>query len=358
MTKAPLRVGLIGYGLAGEVFHAPVIAATPGLELVGVVTRRPEAAAKVAERYPDATVVASAEALLAGEAGPLDLVVVATTNDSHVPLARAAIEAGVACVVDKPIAPDAASARELDALAQERGVALSVFQNRRWDGDFLTLRALLDDGTLGEVRRLESRFEVYKSGATGNWRESADPAMVGGVLFDLGAHLVDQALELCGPVTRVYAETDTRREGVGADDDAFIALTHACGARSHLWMSTVVGEPGPRFRVLGSKAAFTSWGLDGQEPALKDGRTPDEDGWGLAERPAVLTRGTEREEHRLLAGQYRELYAQMAAAVRGEGPVPVTVESTARALDVLEAARTSARTGVVVELAVLEEEKP
>ncbi|WP_420876667.1 Gfo/Idh/MocA family oxidoreductase, partial [Streptomyces niveiscabiei] len=205
----PLRVGLIGYGLAGSVFHAPLIGTTKGLTLDTVVTSNPDRQAQARAEHPGAGVVASPDELLA-RAGELDLVVIASPNRTHVPLATAALDAGLPVVVDKPIAGTAAEARALAALAEERGLLLSVFQNRRWDNDFLTLRKLLADGELGDVWRFESRFERWRPLPKGGWRESGDPAEIGGLLYDLGSHLVDQALVLFGPVTSVYAEADVR----------------------------------------------------------------------------------------------------------------------------------------------------
>lgn len=203
----PLRVGLIGYGLAGSVFHAPLIAATEGLALDTVVTSNPERQEQARAEFPDVRVAATPDDLLA-RADELDLVVIASPNKTHVPLATAALKAGLPVVVDKPVAGTAAEARELAALAEERGLLLSVFQNRRWDNDFLTLRKLLAEGELGDVWRFESRFERWRPLPKGGWRESGDPAEIGGLLYDLGSHLVDQALVLFGPVVSVYAEAD------------------------------------------------------------------------------------------------------------------------------------------------------
>jgi scyllo-inositol 2-dehydrogenase (NADP+) len=350
-ARSAVKVGLIGYGLAGAAFHAPIVATTPGLVLTAVVTTRAEAAAEVTRRYPGVAVVGSAEALLTR--GDIDLVVVATTNDSHVPLARRSIEHGIAVVVDKPVAPTAQEARDLEALAVAHGVVLTVFQNRRWDGDFLTLAGLLERGELGRVHRFESRFENWQPAATGNWRESGDPAALGGVLYDLGAHLVDQAVELFGPVDTVYAETDVNREGTGADDDAFVALRHRSGVRSHLWMSAVAAAKGPRFRVLGSAGGYVTYGLDPQEDALVSGRTPiDGAPWGLAEPPRAgeLVRDGATASVPTLPGDYPAFYAAVERAVRTGAQVPVQVSDAAYVLDVLAAARESAGAGRVVRL--------
>ncbi|MEU6808296.1 Gfo/Idh/MocA family oxidoreductase [Streptomyces sp. NPDC046831] len=357
MTGTPLHVGLVGYGLAGSVFHAPLIAATEGLVLDTVVTSHPERQAQAREEFPDVRVAATADELFA-RAGELDLIVVASPNRTHVPLATAALKAGLPVVVDKPIAGTATEARDLAALAEERGLLLSVFQNRRWDNDFLTLRKLLDDGELGDVQRFESRFERWRPTPKGGWRESGDPAEIGGLLYDLGSHVVDQALVLFGPATAVYAEVDVRRAGAESDDDTFIALTHASGVRSHLYVSATAAQLGPRFRVLGSKAGYVKYGLDPQEGALREGGRPgDASEWGtepeslwgrLGAGESPLTGGGRPVP--TLAGDYPAYYAAVAAALREGAPNPVTALEAAAALDVLEAARRSARDGVTVTL--------
>ncbi|NGO73212.1 Gfo/Idh/MocA family oxidoreductase [Streptomyces boncukensis] len=355
-TVTPLRVGLLGYGLAGSVFHAPLIATTPGLALDTVVTSDPERQAQARTAGgPDSggvRVAATADELF-DRADELDLVVVATPNRSHVALARRALEAGLPVVVDKPLAATAAEAGELAALADERRLLLSPFQNRRWDNDFRTLAALLDEGALGEPHRFESRFERWRPKPKGGWRESGDPAEVGGLLYDLGSHLVDQALTLFGPAVSVYAESDVRRAGAEADDDSFVALRHASGVRSHLWMSATAAQLGPRFRVLGSAAAYVKYGLDPQEAALREGARPargmpwgvePEFAWGalgaLDETRTVPTRD----------GAYPAYYDAIAVALREGTPPPVTAWEATAALRVLEAARTSARTGSTVSL--------
>ncbi|MEU8266962.1 Gfo/Idh/MocA family oxidoreductase [Sphaerisporangium sp. NPDC049002] len=340
-----IKVGLVGYGPAGEFFHAPLIAATPGMRLDAVVTRDPERASRVGRDHPGTRIVPSAESLLGLD---LDLVVVASPNSTHVPLATLALSAGLPVVVDKPLAATAAEALDLARLARERDLMLTVFQNRRWDGDFLTL-ATLD---LGEVHRFESRFERWRPVPKGGWRENGGPDELGGLLYDLGSHLVDQALRYLGPVTDVYAETDIRRAGVRADDDAFIALTHANGARSHLWMSAVAGQLGPRFRVLGSRAAYVKWGLDPQEERLRAGERPGGPGWG-AERPeqwGVLGVDGDSRAVETEPGAYQEFYAGVVAALRDGAPPPVDPREVAAALAVLHAARTSAAERRVVPL--------
>ncbi|WP_267243843.1 Gfo/Idh/MocA family oxidoreductase [Streptomyces sp. PR69] len=357
--KSALRVGLVGYGLAGSVFHAPLIAATEGLALDTIVTSSPERREQARAEFPGVRFAESPEELWE-RSGELDLIVVASPNKTHVPLAAAALRAGLPVVVDKPVAGTAAAARELAALAEERGLLISVFQNRRWDNDFRTLRGLLANGELGTVQRFESRFERWRPQLKGGWRESGDPQEIGGLLYDLGSHVVDQALTLFGPAVRVYAEVDVRRPGAETDDDTFIALTHAGGVRSHLYVSATAAQLGPRFRVLGSRAGYVKYGLDPQEAALREGRRPgpEEPAWGVEPESAwgrvgagesPLTGGG-----RPLAtvpGDYPAYYAAVERALREKTAPPVTVEEAAATLDVLEAALRSAREGVTVELA-------
>ncbi|MFC5822239.1 Gfo/Idh/MocA family oxidoreductase [Nonomuraea insulae] len=342
-----IRVGLVGYGTAGAYFHAPLIHATPGLSLAAVVTRNPDRQAEVGSRY-GAAAVGDAEELWER----CDLVVVASPNKTHVTTAAAALAHGLPVVVDKPLARTAEEGRELVRLAGERGLMLTVFQNRRWDGDFRTVRRLVREGRLGEVLRFESRFERWRPVPKGGWREAGGPEEVGGLLYDLGSHLVDQAVQLLGPVREVYCESDVRREGVASDDDTFIALTHAGGARSHLWASAMAARLGPRFRVLGSKAGFVKHGMDVQEERLRAGMTPDSAGFGDDEEDhwGVLGTEDEREVVRTEAGSYLDFYRGVEAALREGAAPPVDPESAVAVLSVIEAARLSATQRIVVHL--------
>ena len=346
-ASTALRVGLIGYGTAGRFFHAPLLTTTPGLELTAIVTSDPERRAEAESAYPGVRIVETAQDLWSLE---LDLVVVASPNKTHVPLAEGAITAGVAVVVDKPLAVTSADARKLVAFAERRGKLLSVFQNRRWDGDFRTVQQLLAEGRLGTPLRFESRFERWRPQLKGGWRELGDRSQGSGLLYDLGSHLVDQALTLFGPVEHVYAEADIRRAGATADDDTFIALTHASGTRSHLWASATAASLGPRFRVLGSQGAYVTYGLDGQEAELRAGRTPRDRRFGVTPAARYGKLGTEDafEKYPTLPGRYTDYYAAIERALRGEGPVPVDPHDAIAALDVIEAARISADEGRVV----------
>ncbi|MEU3756339.1 Gfo/Idh/MocA family oxidoreductase [Streptomyces olivoreticuli] len=356
--RAPYRVGLIGYGLAGSVFHAPLIAATDGLALDTVVTANPERQRQATTEHPGVRTVADTDALFA-RADELDLIVIASPNRTHVDFARTALEAGLPVVVDKPLAATAAEAEALADLAEERGLLLGAFQNRRWDNDFRTVQQLVRDGALGDVLRFESRFERWRPRPKGGWRESGDPAEIGGLLYDLGSHVVDQALALFGPAATVYAEVDVRRPGAEADDDTFIAVTHTNGVRSHLWVSAVTAQLGPRFRVLGSTAGYVKYGLDPQEAALREGLRPTDDrtAWGVEPESAWGRIGAGEsprtgggEPVPTLPGDYPAYYAAVAQALRTGGEPPVTAREAAATLRVLEAARVSADQGRTVRI--------
>jgi len=346
----PIRVGLVGYGLAGAAFHAPLIGAVPGLRLAAVVTRDAERRARAAAAYSGVRLLDSVDELWT--AGGVDLVVIAAPNRVHAEIARRAIAKGVPVVVDKPLARSAAEARAVVQAAAAGDVMLTVFHNRRWDGDFLTAKSLVASGELGRVARFESRFERWRPERSFGWRESADPDEAGGVLFDLGSHLVDQALHLFGAVTRVYAEVTARRAGAPVDDDAFVALTHASGVTSHLWMSAIAGQVGPRLRLLGDRGAYVKHGLDVQENALRAGERPGGAGWGdeAKERWGLLGVDGAARPVPTAAGAYQRFYEGVAVAVRTGAPPPVDPADAVAGLEVIEAARTSSRDGRAVTL--------
>ena len=340
-----LRVAVVGYGLSGSVFHAPLIASTEGLAVATVVTGNSRRQEQVRRDHPDADVLSDAD-LLWDRPAEHDLVVIAAANDVHTRLAREGLDAGLPVVVDKPVAPTAAEARDLIQHADKLGLLLTVFQNRRWDSDQRTLRKLITSGELGEILRYESRFERWRPRlAPGRvWRESTPAAQGGGVLLDLGSHLVDQALVLFGPVTHAYAEIDHRRGGV-SDDDDFLALRHQSGVLSHLWASAVAGAPGPRLRVLGPQAAYVVSELDGQEDALRSGLHPrGSDTWGVEpeSRWGRLVRGEQTEPVASERGTWPCFYSGVARSLRDGVPPPVDPRDAAATLDVLEAARRSA----------------
>ncbi|MYS82449.1 Gfo/Idh/MocA family oxidoreductase [Embleya scabrispora] len=348
----PTRTVLVGYGVGGSAFHAPVIEAVDELELVAVVTGNPERGAQVRKRHPQAEVIGTTDEMFA-RAGDFDLVVITVPNRFHVPLATRALEAGLHVVVDKPFAGTAAEGRELVLTATRRHRGLGVYQNRRFDGDFRTVRRLVEEGRLGEVYRFESRFERWRPQVrTSGWKEQADPAALGGILYDLGTHLIDQAVALFGRPTRVYAELDTRRPGALVDDDSFVALTHASGVRSHLWMSATAADLGPRFRVLGSKASYVKFGMDPQEELLRSGADVGTPGWGTEPPAAWGVLGTPGDTVPVETepGAYQDYYAAFARAVRGEGAPPVSFDEALTVLETIEAAQRSSADGVTVTL--------
>ncbi|WP_033439732.1 Gfo/Idh/MocA family protein [Saccharothrix sp. NRRL B-16314] len=338
-----MRTALVGYGLGGAAFHAPFVSTTPGLTLAAIVTANPDRRAEAASRYPDAELIPSLDDVWR-RADEFDLVVITTPNRFHAEHARTALEHGLNAVVDKPFAASAAEARDLSDLAASRGLLLAPFHNRRWDGDFRTVARLLTEGALGDVHRFESRFERWRPEVKDSWKESGDPADLGSIAFDLGTHLVDQAVALFGRPTTVYAEIRTLRPHASAHDDAFIALTHPAGVVSHLWASALAASQGPRFRVLGNRAAYVKYGMDPQEEALKAGEVPGGEAWG--EDPVDQWGLLDEEPVRTEPGSYQHFYAAVAA---GAAPVPVTDAITG--LEVLEAAFESARTGSTIPLA-------
>jgi scyllo-inositol 2-dehydrogenase (NADP+) len=345
------RVALLGYGLGGACFHAPLIAATAGMRLATVVTRDAGRRAQALREHPGVRVMESADQLWAC-AHEHELAVISTTNRTHASLALAALQAGLPVVIDKPFARSAAEAREILAVARQRGLLLSAYHIRRWDSETLTARRLLERDALGRVLRFESRLERWRPQPKGGWRELADPQEAGGLLFDLGTHLIDQALYLFGPVTHVYAELDQRRPKIAVDDDVFLALTHTNGVRSHLWASAIAAHLGPRMRMLGDKAAYVKQHADLQEPALRTGGRPDQPAWG--EEPethwGVLSNGEEQQPVPSVAGAYQEYYVQILRSLRDGVPPPVSVEDAITGLEILAAAQCSARKQCVVTL--------
>jgi predicted dehydrogenase len=351
-----VRVALVGYGLAGSVFHAPLIAYTEGLEIAAIATRDPARQAAAQADFAEALIVDDVTNIWSN-ADDYDLVVIATPNSSHAPLAMAALESGLNVVVDKPMAVSVADCEQLVTASRENKRLLSVFQNRRWDGDFLTVSLLVRSNNLGSINRFESRFERWRPVPRSNsWRETGTLDEGAGLLYDLGSHLIDQALTLFGEPITVYAEMDARRDGVDTDDDCFVALTFADGVRAHLWASAIARNPGCRFRLCGMKGTFEKRGLDPQEDALRAGRRPNSTNWGAEPSELWGSICGERDglnyEGRVetLRGDYPAFYNQMRDAIVHGAPVPVDPADGILTLRVIEAARRSAEEGVVVDL--------
>lgn len=334
----PHNVALIGYGYAGKTFHAPLIQAEPGLRLAAVVSSNP---AKVQADLPEMRVEADIATILADPT--INLVVIATPNDSHAPLAHAAIDAGKALVVDKPLALTLAEARQIAIHAGECGTLLSVFHNRRWDGDFLTIARAIEQGLIGKVAHFESHFDRFRPTVRDRWRETPGPGS--GVWADLGPHLVDQALCLFGLPERVMASLGTLRDGAQTDDWAHVVLEYA-DKRCVLHAGMLVAGGSPRFVVHGSDGSLIKHGLDPQEGQLIAGLRPAAADWGREAHP--LTRhdaqGTAHPLD-LLPGDYPRFYAGIAAALDG-APLDVTPEQSLAVMAVVEAAAEAARTGI------------
>lgn len=337
--SAPVRVGVVGYGLGGRQFHVPVAQAA-GLEVSHVATSNPERVAQVRAAVPGAQVVDSLEDLLASTEPP-DVVVLSSPSRLHAQQAHAVIDAGFAVVVDKPLATDAAAARRVVEHAEREGVPLTVYQNRRWDDEQRTLRALLAAGELGTVHRFERRWERWRPAPLDRWKEN--DTVGGGLLLDLGAHLVDAAIELFGPVARVYAEVRSLKSL--ADDDVFLALTHHDGVMSHLSAGGAVGAPGPRTRVLGDRGAFLVTSFEGEATpfaVFDEGTVAAHGGW--------LVRGAERVAVPVAPGDHADFYRAVAAWVRDGARAPVDPWDAVRTAVVLDAARESSRSRQVVAL--------
>ena len=330
----PLHVALLGYGYAGKTFHAPLIVATPGLHLNTVHSSD---AAKVQADHPHARVHTDATAVFADPT--IQLVVIATPNDTHHALAKAALQAGKHVVVDKPFTLSVAEARELAQLAEARGLLLTVFHNRRWDADFLTLQALIASGRLGDVTQFESHFDRFRPEVRQRWRESA---MAGaGLWYDLGPHLIDQALQLFGTPQAVYADLAMRRAGGQSVDDAHVLLRYP-DKRVILSASMLVAGGSPRFVVHGTHASYIKYGLDSQEDMLKAGHAPGCSQWGHDARDGELLIGTGGEPQRETVptrhGDYRHFYAGVHANITQGATDPVPVDQAIAVMEVLELA--------------------
>jgi len=332
-----ITVGLLGYGTAGSIFHAPVIQAVPSLKIAAVMTSR---IAEVARDLPDAHAVATPAEIFTDPA--IELVVVATPNPTHTDLARAALEAGKHVVIDKPMTTTSAEADELIALADARGRVLSVYHNRRWDNDFRTVAALVEAGRLGRVYAYEAHYDRFRPAIKPGWRERPQPGS--GLLFDLGSHLIDQALTLFGLPQTLTADVFAQRPHTRVDDYFHIVLGYG-ERRAIVHAATLVREPGPHFALHGDGGSFLKYGMDGQEAALKAGCPVGTPGWGQDDPAAygtLVNADGERETIETLPGDYAAYYRGIAAAIAGEGPVPVTAESARNVIATIEFAQRSA----------------
>ena len=342
MQTKKIRTAVVGFGISGQVFHAPLIKANTDYSLDVIVTGNAERIAVARQRYPLAKIVANLQELLrlidSGEC-PLDLLVLSTPPAGHRVEAEAAIARGLNLVIDKPFVSNSAEGAELIALAKKAGTALTVFQNRRWDGDFLTVQKLVNEHALGNIYSFESRFEWWKPQGFGNWRDLANISQGGGLLFDLGSHLIDQAIQLFGPVIESYAELARHAPPLSdADEDSFISLIHENGIRSRLWMNGSAARQGARFHLLGSDAAFTKFGLDNQELMLSRGISPDAQDYGVEPKESWGMFGLQKESKAVVTerGNYPAFYRELASALFSGTTLPVDAESSLAVLEVIE----------------------
>ena len=352
---AEVRVALIGYGVAGAFFHAPTIACTPGLTLSAIVTSNTERQRQAKSDYPKTEILNDASEVFAASES-YDLVVVAAPNKFHHFLTKQALELKLSVVVDKPAAPTSAEIVDLIETSKRVNKLFTVYQNRRLDGDFLTVRKIIKDDLLGKITFFSSRFDRFRPAMRpGAWRESASLSEGGGVLFDLGSHLVDQACVLFGQPESVFAEVRQLREGVQVDDDFFLSLKFA-GVTAHLGATTIACLPGARFKLNGFKGSYEKYGLDPQEDALRKGLKPGAADWGkepernwgrlVTATADGIADGTIETE----AGCYQGFYENVRDAVAGKGDLLVQPEEALLTTRVIEGAFTSAREGRVVKL--------
>jgi len=344
MSQPPVRVALVGYGYVGKTFHAPLIAATPGLELSAVVSSD---TAKVRADWPEMTVHAGLAAALADPS--IEVVVIATPDALHAEQAHAALDAGKHVVIDKPFTVSLDQARAVADHARQAGRLVSVFQNRRWDSDFQTLNALIQRGHLGEVVQYESHFDRFRPLVRDRWREKPGA----GVLLDLGPHLVDQALVLFGMPQAVYADIAIQKDG-GQAGDYFHLLLRYPRLRVLLHASQMTQASNLRLAVHGTGGSFIKSGLDAQEDQLKAGMVPGAPGYGEDPRPGVLIQLEDGEPVTTavqpLPADYRDYYAALREAIRNGAPCPVTAEEAVAVMTVLDAARRSHATRSEVSL--------
>ena len=351
---APLNVALIGYGNVARIFHAPLISGVPGLQLIVVCSSKPAA---VQADWPGVAVVATPEQAFADPA--IDLVVIATGNESHYPLAKAALMSGKHVVVDKPCTVTLAQTQDLLQIARAQGRVLTVFQNRRWDADFLVLCQVLGSGVLGRIVHFESHFDRYRPVVPDRWREQDLPGS--GLWFDLGAHLVDQALQLFGLPDDLLVDLACQRDGAQVNDYFHAQLRYGSrhpGLRVLLHGSALVPAVGPRFVVHGTRGSFVKYGLDGQEDALKAGQRPQWDAlgdWGRDPLVGCITHHTETGPVQTpapdCAGNYLAFYAQLGAHLRGAEATPaITPLQVEQAMRVLTHGERSAAQGQFVAL--------
>lgn len=339
MKLERIRTGLLGYGLSGSVFHAPLLSVLDEFDIKKVMTSRKE---QVNREIPEAETVSSIEDITSDP--EIDLAIVTTPSGLHYEAAKECLLAGKHVVLEKPMTATAKEAEELINIAEEKGVRVSVYHNRRWDNDFLTIKQLIDEGRLGEVNTFHASYDRFRPNVRQRWREQKGPGS--GALYDLGSHLIDQALHLFGMPEAVTAQVAAQREGAETDDYFHVVL-HYGKLQAILHSGSIVPANGPRYQIHGSKGSFIKYGIDGQEDALRSGQKPAGESWGTdvpenyGELTVVEGEEVKKEIVETLPGSYLTYYKELAASIKNGGKLPVTAEEGLNVIRIIEAARTS-----------------
>ncbi len=327
-----IKIGLIGYGFSGFTFHAPFMKTMDEFSVVKIMSSNEE---KVKKDFPDKEVTNDFESVIRD--ADVELVIITTPNEFHFDMAKRSIEAGKHVIIEKPMVIEAAKGDELVQLAEDHGVMLSVYQNRRYDGNFLTVKKLIDDGVLGDINIYEARYERFCPVLIGGWREKAEPGA--GMLYDLGSHLIDQALYLFGMPDSVTADVQVQREGGETDDYFHIILAYG-EKRAILHCGLLAFEQGPKYKVHGDKGTFIKYGEDGQESELKEGKLPEGADWGRDRIELYGTLYTESGEEKIVTvpGAYANYYKGVYDCIRNGADCPVSGEDGVNTICVIEAA--------------------
>jgi predicted dehydrogenase len=330
-----LKVGIAGYGLAGRIFHAPLLKGC-GFEVIGVLTTSKERSEHARLDFPDTKVVGSISELVELD---LDLLVVASANLVHAEHAIAGINKGIPVVIDKPMGRTAAEVQQMISAAQSKNVAVTTFFNRRWDSDALTIKKVLESKVLGEVHRLDSRFERFRPELNPNsWRESMSAKEGGGLLLDLQPHLISTAIDWFGSASLITASVRSLRSA--SDDDSVLVLHHSSGVDSYLSASALVGAPGPRIRILGTKGALVINALDPQEALLREGKFPENGTWTIpTTSEAFIHRGDDIKKIESVPGNYGHFYKQVEQAIVNGSPWPVSTSDALQVSQIIDQAR-------------------
>ena len=328
-----LRVGIAGYGLAGRYFHAPLLKGC-GFEIAAILTNNQLRASHASTDFPGVTVVPTMQEMLTHQ---LDLVVVASANLVHAEQAAAALNAGIPVVVDKPMGRTLKETEEIIAVSKQTGVGVSTYFNRKWDSDSLTIKKIISEGVLGQIFRLESRFEVFRPELKGGWREKKDVEQGGGNLLDLQPHLISTALDWFGPAQLISASVRVIRGG--SDDDIVLTLKHQSGVDSYLSASAIMGSAGPRIRLVGDKATLVIKDLDPQESLLRSGVKPKDGKWQQSTKSAAyIHTGDQVVEYQGVDGNYTQYYSEVKNALAG-GKWPVSTEEALAVAKIIDQAR-------------------